>query len=764
MTGGAGNDTFIATAAATGGVATLGDSINGGAGTDTLTVISSLATGGGGAVAAITVSNVEIITYKQTSAQAVAAIATDGLDLSGVTASASGTSITNTSAVNSIVKGVGFIPTGYTISGGGALHALDLTAAAVAGTADTLNVTVTGGAVAATTLTVTNAAGTVAGGFETIALTSSGGTKNNVTLANASTGYKTLTIAGDTAVVVAGVDFGGTADTTGTVVTVTNTAGADVTFTDDDTVTATGGAGADRFAFGATLTTTDNVNGGTGTNTVAATTAAAFTTGLTLTNVNTLEVSTATTGGETLAMANVASARDVSLSDVAGGIANAANFTVTGLATGATVTIQTDNDADAGVVTFQLATPGGLADVLNLRFNANDTAGASATTSTVVTGYETLNITSSLATGQTTIAGAKTFTGMTGVQLQAITIAGAAAVTITANAGMVNLTSIDASTATGAIVLGVAGTALIHASDAATFKTGSANDSISFNTAADAILTIDAGTNAAAGDTLLIYGTQGTGTAKIDLSSATDQISQINGGANNAVKQIGFENVTSTLATNGLDITGSSGKNTITGSNGVDDLIRGGAGADTLNVGTTGVDTVIYDLSADVAAGVQLSNADTIAGFSNTTTASDLINIGGITLQSGNGTTLVTTLGVTSDGTFTTAAVNLDGATVTLVSANLVIRDTTASTTGAWTTQAHVDAYINGLVANAANITTAANTKILIAVDGSTANTFALFLYDEGTLDAGIQASEMTLIGIFTGNTFVTDVVAGIFI
>lgn len=51
-------------------------------------------------------------------------------------------------------------------------------------------------------------------------------------------------------------------------------------------------------------------------------------------------------------MANVTGAKDVNLSDVAGGIANGQNFTVSGLVTGATVTIETDKDTDAGTVTF----------------------------------------------------------------------------------------------------------------------------------------------------------------------------------------------------------------------------------------------------------------------------------------------------------------------------------------------------------------------------------------------------------------------------
>lgn len=66
-----------------------------------------------------------------------------------------------------------------------------------------------------------------------------------------------------------------------------------------------------------------------------------------------------------------------------------------------------------------------------------------ATTSTVVTGYETLNITSNLKLDKQLVQVLMPFTAMTGVQMKNMTIAGAAPVVIVANAGMVNLTSID---------------------------------------------------------------------------------------------------------------------------------------------------------------------------------------------------------------------------------------------------------------------------------------------------------------------------------
>lgn len=751
IVGTAGNDTIIGdsnTSAA--------DQVNGGSGTDTLRLI--------GTTTLPTISSVENVVFEQYGENKSINMSTS-------------TGVTSVTLKSQTTQGTG--DSTLTLAG---TQSLTLTTVQDSGNAGNELIIAGASSVTANTITLDKAGDSATGGNDLEIEIQGTGVKtlNLVTANNASrislvdettTGdfaVDTITITGNQNLTIAAIAASTASKITVNASALTGTLNVDLSAT--EVFEATGTAGNDRFAFGAALTTADKAIGNGGVDTVAATTAAAFTTGLTLTNINTLEVSTATTGGETLAMANVTGAKDVNLSDVAGGIANGQNFTVSGLVTGATVTIETDKDADAGTVTYTLATPTGTADVLNLVLNANDSATASATTSTVVTGYETLNITSNLKTGQTAGTGTHTFTAMTGVQMKNMTIAGAAPVVIVANAGMVNLTSIDASTATGAIILGNGTTAaLIHAADTASFKTGSGSDAISFDIATDAILALDAGSQSATGsDTLNILGTAGTGTTKIDLSSTTDQITQINGGANTGVLQVGFENVISVLATNGLDITGSTGKNTITGSNAVVDLIRGGAGADTLDLGTTGTaDTVIYDLSADVASGTQLVNADTIANFSNGAAGADKINIGGVTLKAGNGTTLATTLGTSSDGTFTTNAKDLDGATVDLTAdGSLVVRDTaSAAGTAAFGTQAAVDAYVNALVANAANITSAAGTKILIAVDGNTANTFALFMYDEGTTyEKGIQADEISLVGVFTGVTFATDVVAATFI
>lgn len=708
MGGSTGDDTFIGTDT----TFTTGDQLTGSAGTDTLKLYLA-----GANTAVVTSSGIEVLSVQDRAAGNTVSLA----NVTGLTTIESvnnqnndGTAATAFTSVAASASTISLKDLGIANSTNGtSVTYLD---AGVSGTADAVTVNLNN-ITAAQKLTVQ--AATTAGGIETFNISSTGSNNTKavelVSALQTGVSKQTVNVTGDKNVnlkLAAGM-------TTVSAGTFTGALTADVSA--NAAFDVTGGSGNDRIAFGAQLTTADKVNGGTGTNTVAASTAAAFTTGLQLTNINTLEVSTATTGGETLALANVSGAKDVYLSDVAGGIANGQNFTVTGLVSGATVKIETDKDADAGTVTFTLATATGTADVLNLELNANDAATASANTSTVVTGYETLNIKSTLAAGQTAGTGTHTFTGMTGSSLQTITITGAAPVTITANTGMANLNTIDASTATGAVVLGNGTTAaLVHAADAASFKTGSGNDTISYDVTTDAVLALDAGSQSSTGaDTLNLLGAATTGVTKIDLSSTTDQITQVNGGTNSAVKQIGFENVTSALTSNGMDIVGSDGKNTITGS-GVADTIRGGAGADTIDVGGGAtVDTLKY-ANTDVAAGTALSAADVVANF---TIANDVIDTSGFTFKSVAGSA-VTAAFSTDD--FTVAAVALGSATA---ADTTLLYTLTSANNSVGASQAEIDATVAEIIAAGSSsvFTATAAGKVLISVVGAAANDVALF-------------------------------------
>jgi Ca2+-binding RTX toxin-like protein len=390
-------------------------------------------------------------------------------------------------------------------------------------------------------------------------------------------------------------------------------------------------------------------------------------------------------------------------------------------------------------------------------------------TPTFVSGIETLNLTT-LATNTLALAnvtGYSTVNFAAGTSTAVQTITGLAS-GVTFNVASGAFASLDSTltTASGAVTYNLNGgtiTALTDNSTGTHTINVAANTTITTLTtgalALNALNITGAGnlvvTNALAGAATIVNA--GTMTGALTLT-ASGTASSVTGGS-------GADSLTGGAGADTL--IGGAGNDTLSGAAGVD-VIVGGTGADRIALGTGAtVDNYVIDLSADVASGTTLANADTILNFSETTTGQDIVNISGVTLRSGNGTTIATTNSAGSDGTFTTAAVDLDGATVTLNSANIVVRDTSAAADASFLTQAGIDAYIAGLVANSANITTVANTNILIAVQSSVTNTnVALFQYTEGsTLTAGIQASELKLVGVFQGvNTFATDFVAASFI
>ena len=202
----------------------------------------------------------------------------------------------------------------------------------------------------------------------------------------------------------------------------------------------------------------------------------------------------------------------------------------------------------------------------------------------------------------------------------------------------------------------------------------------------------------------------------------------------------------SAATTNGLAIKGSSTKNnTITGT-AQDDVITGGTGVDkvTYTSGNTNGDTVdfVSDSSADeidFGANVSLASKKvTITNFdaATATTTEDLVNVSNdnvddgevqITAAAGQGA-------LTSDRTYVIEqAVGSAGA--------LTIGGTATITD--FTNLTQVAAYLSE------RFTTAANDKAMFFLNNGT-NTYAYY-FDEGTFDAGIQAAELNLVGVFNG-------------
>jgi len=232
------------------------------------------------------------------------------------------------------------------------------------------------------------------------------------------------------------------------------------------------------------------------------------------------------------------------------------------------------------------------------------------------------------------------------------------AVTLTGKGGELvnlgsNITSVDAASTTDRVEI----TAANRTSTAMTFTGGNGGDSVAMENKADVI---DGGLGT---DTLTISANGVLGGFAVDLTSATDQVTQFGGVANGAIQK-GFENVTVTVTgVYGADVTGSDGANTITttanndnvdGGKGIDtitlnagvdvanggagaDIINGGDGNDTLNGGTDG-DTLNGDGNNDTLNGE--GGDDTLNGGTGNDTLSG--GIGADILNGDDGTDTIT--------------------------------------------------------------------------------------------------------------------------
>ena len=183
-----------------------------------------------------------------------------------------------------------------------------------------------------------------------------------------------------------------------------------------------------------------------------------------------------------------------------------------------------------------------------------------------------------------------TVTTGTSTSVDTITITGAGGTTISGLTAT-SLDLIDASAATGSIVLGSSSAAISSASGAS-INTGTGNDTIFMSVTA--VKSINAGEKASDSDTLVLIGNMNSGTAVINLDLA-DQIVNLNGFADAGV-QSSFENVdlnaVSSTGSYGFLVTAAASGSRIQSSK-YNDTIVLGDGSDTVEfMGTNGVDTV----------------------------------------------------------------------------------------------------------------------------------------------------------------------------
>jgi len=437
-------------------------------------------------------------------------------------------------------------------------------------------------------------------------------------------------------------------------------------------VAVTGGKGDDTFQFAAGYTSADTIDGGEGVNTLRMTNQATIpaTKATNITNIQTLAFD-ALTGAAAVNVTNVGGALTgfVFGDDVLGTDGMAANTaTITNGFTASTYKAYLDG-ATLGTISHSLKSDG-TADTLAVQLINTDNSGgatveglANLTASTI----EDLALNFSVKTGADT--------GDT-IAINTLSAAAATKLTITGNqiarlgntaSTLTELALVDASKYTGALTLGGAagGAAFSTVNTGAEINTGSGNDQVHLNVQASGVLkamNLGSGTN-----TLILDSATGTGSSIVDLTSTTDQISQINGGANAAV-QLGIRNIDLSGFSSGTataQITGTTAANTIVGTSGGDtingnggnDTITGGAGADSLT-GGSGVDTYVQGAASSVASSGGVLAGATYAALDTIVFGSSLDVISNFTAGASGDALDVTTAGAATTLIGKTAAGN----------------------------------------------------------------------------------------------------------
>ena len=279
------------------------------------------------------------------------------------------------------------------------------------------------------------------------------------------------------------------------------------------------------------------------------------------------------------------------------------NITVNNMAQGTEVIVEDNFAASSDVLTLDGASG---ATSLTVKFDDTITSNSGAGAATDFVGqltanYDTLTLTTNDSNTDVTIA------VLSGATIDTLNVTGSGDMTITSATTTTSIDTVEASSFSGALTF----TSLARA-NGATINLGGGADSINFVTTSHSGNTITGGSGS---DTLVFSGAS-TANIVVDLTSTTDQVTNLAGAANSAA-QTGFENITATAVTSsGINVTGSTVANTVYGTNQAD-TITSGTGAMTLYpdggndviTGGSGVDTIVF---ASTAA---LSGTNTITGF-----------------------------------------------------------------------------------------------------------------------------------------------------
>ncbi|AQV96481.1 DUF4214 domain-containing protein [Cupriavidus necator] len=524
LTGTGGNDTFIATIDAAGNKPTLntGDQIDGGAGTDTLKIVSVTAD-----TPAVTLKNVETVQIQQLGVNSGAISAANWTGVTQVSNVNSTKNVTITDLGNNVKLAVAGDTAGDTTTllfkagalGTAATVALDLngvgnkSAAGVVTPYNTVVDTTSASTDVVTGLTV-NATGA---NYVTFASKNAGVTVANKVTSLTVTGTGSLNVAaaatefGKLAKVDASANSGGiTIDVSGSTATtlaVTGSSGKDVVTANAATVeTIKLGAGDDtlKMGTGSNVTAADSYDGGDGTDTLQ------FTAASNAAAIATANLASVFTSFEKLAVGSVDGALDVSKFGVnylvnAGDVT--ANQNVTGFTSGGTVELTQGQGTYTGFLNIGVkdaTTAGHNSDVINVVLNAADThSGAAETVKLGLSGIETVNVTSTTTdTTAPTATDGYVLSFQNDDQLHNVNLTGTIATTYTASATATGLQSVDfsglaakatidvsAPTLTQGVAITAAqkDTTITGSAQADVIKGGAGNDIISGGKGADQI-------------------------------------------------------------------------------------------------------------------------------------------------------------------------------------------------------------------------------------------------------------------------------------
>ncbi len=660
--GGAADDTYNGTDT----TLTAGDQLNGGAGNDTLAIVSSTASTLGVGVISTGVETIRVTATAATTVNATQFSGVTTVENSGSTADGDVT-----------FSGLSAIPRVLSTASQGDITLSGFAAGVTSGSADSVAITLNGAA------TTGNAAIT-ANGIETFAVTSTGsGAGNsaaavntrvtltsdaldNVTVTGSAPARLTTTFTGATNLEVASFDASAATGAIDAAITLGGSARGSIA----------GGSGDDIITLNTTINRNTTVTGGAGSDTLVVA-AAGWVDGSTLP-----QAAANVSGFETLQIAAGGSADLRSFTNNSGFTAfqTQGTATLSGLGTAAVnLTARA-----AGTVTATRATDSATADTMTV--NLADAAGSTYALS--VADEETLTINSG-GTG----TGTNIVSTLTGTDLRSLTITGSNALTVSTLTGGAALATINAGAHTGnsftinasnsAVAItatGSAGAELTENALVNTITTGIGNDSITGGAFRDSLV-------GGVGNDTIIGGAGNDslyGQANNDVIDGGDGNDQIFG-------DVGNDSLTGGAGDDTIDA--ASGSDTVVGGDGNDrvyvsslsddDSIDGGAGtadrltAQALSSTTNPVAADYVDVTDSVTArisGVETGYIQATTTLATNGTAATALNLDmtNVTGMSTLWLDLADSDGATTDGTDFVKVTNFGGATVHLSDTNIM--------------------------------------------------------------------------------------------